>query len=124
MREDMGLLAYSPLAMGLLTGKYDNGELPDGSRKALFESFMGRYLGSVEAALACNQAARDLGLTPVQFALKFVESRDFVTSNIIGATNMAQLKDDIDAHAITWTDDMEKAAHDIHKKFRSTVPAP
>jgi len=123
MREDMGLLAYSPLAMGLLTGKYDNGALPDGSRKALFAGFMGRYNDSVEAALDCNQVARDLGLTPTQFALKFVETRDFVTSNIIGATTMAQLKDNIDAHEITWTDEMEKAAHDLHAKYRSPVPA-
>ena len=124
MREDMGLLAYSPLAMGLLTGKYDHGAVPGGSRKALFGGFMGRYSGSVEAALACNEAAKDLGLTPTQFALKFVETRDFVTSNIIGATTMEQLRDNIDAHAVTWTDEMEKAAHDIHKQFRSPVPAP
>jgi len=123
MREDMGLLAYSPLAMGLLTGKYDNGALPEGSRKALFGSFLGRYADSVEAALACNEAARDLGLTPVQFAQKFVESRDFVTSNIIGATTMAQLKDNIDAHDIAWTDEMEAAAHGLHTKFRSPTPA-
>ena len=123
MREDMGLLAYSPLAMGWLTGKYDNGAVPDGSRKDLFESFLGRYTDSVDAVHECNQAARDLGLTPTQFALKFVETRDFVTSNIIGATTIAQLKDNIDAHEITWTDEMEKAAHDIHTKYRSPVPA-
>ena len=70
---------------------------------------------------ACNNAAHDLGITPAQFALKFSESREFVTSNIIGATNLAQLKQNIDAHNITWTKEMEKAAHEIHKQFRSPV---
>jgi aryl-alcohol dehydrogenase-like predicted oxidoreductase len=124
MREDMGLLAYSPLAMGLLTGKYDDGKLPDGSRKALFKGFMGRYEGIETEAKACNEAAKDLGLTPTQFALKFVETRDFVTSNIIGATTMAQLKDNIDAHDVTWTNEMEAAAHALHARLRSPVPSP
>ncbi|MEP1230609.1 MAG: aldo/keto reductase [Litorimonas sp.] len=124
MRENMGLLVYSPLAMGLLTGKYDDGQLPEGSRKALFKDFMGRYNAAEVAAKACNDAARRLGLTPVQFAQKFAETRDFVTSNIIGATTMAQLKDNIDAHEIIWTDEMEKAAHDLHTLYRSPVPAP
>lgn len=122
MREDVGLLAYSPLGQGYLTGKYEN-EIPKGSRKALFGQFLGRYEndGGVEAINACNQAARDLGLTPTQFALKFVESREFVTSNIFGATSMTQLKENIDAHDIEWTSEMEKAASDIHKKYRSPV---
>ena len=122
MREDVGLLAYSPLAQGYLTGKYKDG-IPAGSRKALFGQFLARYEnpGGVEAINACNEAALDLGLTPVQFALKFVESRQFVTSNIFSATSMAQLKDNIDAHDIEWSADMEKAAHSIHKIYRSPV---
>jgi len=124
MREDMGLMAYSSLAMGLLTGKYDNGACPKGSRKDLFgkDGYLNRYADSYEAAALCNEAARELGLTPVEFALKFVETRDFVTTNIIGATTMAQLKENIDAHEITWTDEMEEAAHNIHANFRSPVP--
>ncbi len=123
MREDMGLLAYSPLAMGMLTGKYDNGAMPEGSRKVALKGFMGRYADTDDAAAACNDAARALGLTPTQFALKFVETRDFVTSNIIGATTLAQLKENIDAHDITWTDEMEAQAHRLHTIFRSPVPA-
>ncbi len=119
MREGVGLLAYSPLAMGMLTGKYDGGETPKGSRKDLFPTFLGRYEDAGEAVLDCNQTAKKLGLTPTQFALKFVESREFVTSNIIGATSMAQLKENIDAHEITWTDEMEKEATRIHKTYRS-----
>ena len=62
-----------------------------------------------------------MGITPTQFALKFVETRPFVTSNIIGATTMDQLKDNIDAHDITWTDEMERAASRIHATYRSPV---
>ena len=118
MREQVGLLAYSPLAMGFLTGKYDGGTPPKGSRGVLFESFMGGYWGAKEAWLDCNKTAKALGLTPTQFALKFAESREFVTSSIIGATTMEQLTENIDAHDITWTKEMEKEAHRIHKTYR------
>ncbi len=119
LRENISLLAYSPLAMGLLTGKYDDGHSPKNSRRALFSQFLGRYVQAGEAFLDCNRTARELGLTPTQFALKFVESRKFVASNIIGATTMAQLEDNIAAHNIEWTDEMEKQAHRIHKTYRS-----
>ncbi len=121
MREGVGLLAYSPLAMGLLTGKYDEGIAPKGSRKDLFPDFLGRYELAEAAILDANKTARQLGLTPTQFALKFVESRPFVTSNIIGATTMEQLKENIDAHEIAWTEDMEKQATRIHSLYRSPV---
>ena len=122
MREDIGLLPYSPLAMGYLTGKYDQA-IPERSRKAEFPQFLGRYEGpgGLDAIAACNAAARDLGLTPTQFALKFVESRPFVTSSIIGATTLDQLEENIDAHAIDWTDEMEAAAARIHATYRSPV---
>ncbi len=121
MREQIGLLAYSPLGMGVLTGKYDDGEKPQGSRGNLFSDFMGGYWTAEEAWRDCNETAKALGLTPTQFALKFVESREFLTSNIIGATSMAQLKENIDAHEITWTDEMEKEAHRLHKTYRCPV---
>jgi aryl-alcohol dehydrogenase-like predicted oxidoreductase len=122
MREDIGLLPYSPLAMGYLTGKYDE-EIPERSRKAEFPQFLGRYEGpgGLDAVAACNDAARELGITPTQFALKFVESRPFVTSNIIGATTLEQLKENIDAHDMEWTSDMEAAASRIHATYRSPV---
>lgn len=119
MREKVGLLPYSPLAMGLLTGKYDDGKAPKGSRGDLFEGFLGRYELARETYLDANRTARELGLTPTQFALKFVESRPFVTSNIIGATTMEQLAENIDAHEIVWTKEMEKEAHRIQKAYRS-----
>ena len=121
MRENVGLLGYSPLAMGLLTGKYDDGGRPEGSRWALFPNFVGRYVGAQDAAKECNEAARALGLTPTQFALKFVESRSFVTSNIFGATTLAQLKENIDAHEIKWTEEMESEATRLHAKYRAPV---
>ena len=121
MREDIGLLAYSPLAMGLLSGKYDDGAVPEGSRKAVYPHFLGRYKDTDAMIKDCNTRARDLGLTPVQFALKFIDSRDFVTTDIIGATTLAQLKDNIDAHDIEWTQEMEEAAHELHCKYRSPV---
>lgn len=123
-REQVGLLAYSPLAQGYLTGKYDDGALPPKSRKALFSQFLGRYEGpgGVEAIEDCNQTARRLGITPTQFALKFVETRPFVTSNIIGATTMEQLKENIDAHEIEWTKDMENESRRIQKVHRSPCP--
>ena len=121
MREKVGLLAYSPLSMGLLTGKYDSGSAPKGSRGDLFPTFLGRYDLANDAVMDCNKTARKLGLTPTQFALKFVESRQFVTSNIIGATSIDQLTENIDAHEIDWTDDMEAEADRIHRTYRSPV---
>ncbi len=123
MREDVSFLPYSPLAMGYLTGKYDDGALPKGSRKEAYPQFTARYEnhGGMEAAKACNDAARDLGITPTQFALKFAQSREFTTSSIIGATSLAQLKENIDAHSIEWTKDMERAASELHKRYRSPV---
>lgn len=123
LREDVGLLAYSPLAQGYLTGKYRN-DVPKNSRKDLFGQFLARYEndGGVDAVNACLDAAADLDITPTQFAQKFVESRSFVTSNIIGATTMEQLKENIDAHKIEWTKEMERAATRIQKVYRSPSP--
>lgn len=123
MREQVGLLAYSPLAQGYLTGKYRH-SVPENSRKAAFGGFLKRYEGpgAIDAVNDCLDAAAELGITPTQFALKFVETREFVTSNIIGATSLAQLKENIDAHKITWTKEMEKAAHRLNKAHRSPCP--
>ena len=118
MREDVGLLAYSPLGMGVFTGKYDDGHRPEGSRGAIFTGFMENYLKNRDCWMDCNDAARKLGLTPVQFSLKFVESREFLTSNIIGATSLRQLVENIDAHEIEWTDEMEEEAARIHETYR------
>ncbi len=96
IREQVGLLAFSPLGMGVLTGKYLNGARPPGARMTEYDRF-DRYLaGRAERATADYVAlARRHGLDPAQMALAFVNSRPFVTSNLIGATNLQQLEDDI-----------------------------
>jgi aryl-alcohol dehydrogenase-like predicted oxidoreductase len=115
MREQVGLLAYSPLAQGALTGKYLDGKLPEGSRKALYNR-MQRYEGpgAVEAFRAYVDLAKANGLDPAQLALKFCDTRAFVTATIIGATTMDQLKTNIAAFDLTWTEEMEKAVNALH----------
>jgi aryl-alcohol dehydrogenase-like predicted oxidoreductase len=97
-REQVGLLAYSPLAQGYLTGKYLHGALPADSRSGLFGRGQ-RYLkpGVDDAIEDYLALAREFGLHPVHLALAFVTSRPFVTANIIGATNLDQLKLILDA---------------------------
>lgn len=95
-RENVGLLAYSPLAFGWLTGKYEQGARPSGARITLFERFQ-RYNSpqAVKATSAYVALAKRFGLSPTQFALSFVNTRPFVTSNLIGATSLEQLRENI-----------------------------
>lgn len=115
MREQVGLLAYSPLAQGALTGKYLDGKLPAGSRKALYNR-MQRYEGpGAEPAIrGYIELAAHFGVDPAQLALKFCDSRQFVTATIIGATTMDQLKTNIAAFDLIWTEEMEKAVNALH----------
>jgi len=121
--EDVGLLAYSPLAQGYLTGKYENGALPEGTRKTLFNQ-LGRYEkpGAAAAFTKYIALARDHGLTPAQLALQFVTTRWFVTSNLIGATSMDQLKENIDSVNVKWTDELEQACFEIHQIHSNPCP--
>jgi len=98
-REKMSLLAFSPLAMGALTGKYMGGAAPDGARFTMFNDFGMRFRTPIafEAVEAYAKLAKRRGLTLTQLALGYVRSRWFVGSTIIGATSMAQLAEDIDA---------------------------
>ena len=95
-RENVGLLAYSPLGFGVLTGKYRNGNIPKNSRLDLFPT-MARYTNDncKNATELYHQIAEKHNLTLTELALAFVNDRPFVTSNIIGATNMQQLKENI-----------------------------
>jgi aryl-alcohol dehydrogenase-like predicted oxidoreductase len=97
-REQVGLLAYSPLAFGHLTGKYLENSTAAG-RLRLFHNFGQRYgkPGVPAAVAAYCQLARRHGLTPTQLALAFVSSRSFVASTILGASTVAQLQEDLDA---------------------------
>jgi aryl-alcohol dehydrogenase-like predicted oxidoreductase len=101
-RERIGLLAYSPLAFGWLSGKYERGARPAGARITLYERFQ-RYSKpqAIQATSAYVALARRYGLSPAQFALAFVNSRPFVTSNLIGATSLDQLRENIASIDVT-----------------------
>ncbi|MEX1381861.1 aldo/keto reductase, partial [Lutibacter sp.] len=96
MRENVGLLAYSPLAFGVLSGKYLNGNLPEKSRIKLFSQYS-RYSTKQCDFLTQKYAelAADLNISLTQLALAFVNQREFVTANIIGATTIQQLQENI-----------------------------
>ena len=96
-RERMTLLAYSPLAGGILTGKYSRGAKPAGARYTIFDTVGSRFREPIvhEAADAYADLARRRGLTPVQLALGYVRSRWYVGATIVGATSAAQLDEDI-----------------------------
>jgi aryl-alcohol dehydrogenase-like predicted oxidoreductase len=123
MRENVGLLAYSPLAQGYLTGKYEGGALPEGSRKQLFNRLQ-RYEtpGAGPAITAYLKIARDHDLDPVHMALQFVTTRPFVTSNIIGATSMEQLKTNIDSIHVTLSEEVLKSIDHTNRIY--TYPCP
>jgi aryl-alcohol dehydrogenase-like predicted oxidoreductase len=122
-REDVGLLAYSPLAFGVLSGKYRNGNRPDKSRLTLFPHY-DRY--SSEACTASveryYQLAQENNLTLTQLALAFVNDRPFTTSNIIGATNLEQLKENIDTHAISLSKEILERIEEIHTLQPNPAP--
>ena len=123
MREDVGLLAYSPLGQGYLSGKYQNGAMPERSRKQLFNRLQ-RYEGpGADVAIqSYMDLAAKLGVLPETLAIKFCDTRPFVTSTIIGATTMDQLKIDIEAFKMVWTSDIEKAVGALH--YNQPNPCP
>lgn len=123
IREDVGLLSYSPLGQGYLTAKYRNGALPKGSRKEMFQR-LGRYEGpgADEALEAYFQLAERRGIDKSHMALKFCDTRPFMTSTIIGATTMEQLKTDIDAFDFAWSEDLEADIDAIHARYPSPCP--
>ncbi len=122
-RENVGLLAYSPLGFGVLSGKYLNGELPEASRLRLFPDYT-RY-SNPQAQKATHDyvaLARDYGLDPAQMALAFVTSRSFVTSNIIGATSLAQLRSNLDSAELSISDDLLEDIEQIHTRHPNPSP--
>lgn len=123
MREQVGLLAYSPLAQGALSGKYLNGARPDGARRTLFNRAQ-RYetVGAEEATAKYVDLARDFGLDPAQLALAFVNSRPFVTSTIIGATSLAQLDSNLGSVDVAISPELEKRINAIHQQHCNPCP--
>ncbi|HSO82618.1 aldo/keto reductase, partial [Thiocapsa sp.] len=123
VREDCGLLAYSPLGFGVLSGKYLDGARPAGARVTLFERFNRYSNPEAERATAEYVAlARSHGLDPAQMALAWVTSRPFVTSNIIGATTPEQLETNLASADLTLSDEVIAQIEAIHT--RQPNPAP
>jgi aryl-alcohol dehydrogenase-like predicted oxidoreductase len=122
-REQVSLLGYSPLGQGYLSGKYEGGALPMGSRKRLFNR-LGRYeMGNgPEAISAYVGLARKHGLDPAKMAIAFAASRPFVTSTIIGATTMEQLKTDIEGGALKLSDAVLADIEALHLKYPNPCP--
>nr|WP_316653448.1 aldo/keto reductase [uncultured Gellertiella sp.] len=115
--EDVGLLAYSPLAAGLLSGKYLDGKRPEGSR-ATFGNLFGRLVASQEPATrGYVELARSHGLDPAAMALAFCLTRPFLTSLIIGATSMEQLKTDLGARHLTLSREVLDGIEALHRQY-------
>jgi aryl-alcohol dehydrogenase-like predicted oxidoreductase len=114
--EEVGLLAYSPLAAGLLTGKYAGGAKPPGSRATINPTLAGRINPRSEPATAAYvELARRHGLEPAQMALAFCAGRPFVASAILGATSMRQLAADLGAAEISLTPEVLEGIAAIHR---------
>lgn len=122
-RENLGLLSYSPMGFGVLSGKYLNGSMPEDARIALFPNY-NRYSGkmAVTATLKYVELARANNLSPAQMALAFVNSRPFVTSNIIGATDLRQLKENIDSMGVVLDPKLIKGIEAIHQEIPDPAP--
>lgn len=115
LRENVGLLAYSPMAFGVLSGKYIKGKAADNARLKLFPRFA-RYSGekATEAAKRYLKIAEDHNINSSQMALAFVNQQPFVTSTIIGATNLNQLKDNIESIDVTLSDEILEQINEVH----------
>jgi aryl-alcohol dehydrogenase-like predicted oxidoreductase len=123
-REKVGLLAYSPLAIGYLTGKYMDNKKPKNSRIDLFGDFWTRYKeeNAKKAVEDYYKIAKDRGLSLTQMALAFVNSRPFITSNIIGATTMNQLKENIQSVDVVLDEKTIEKINLIHANNPNPTP--
>ena len=122
-RENVGLLAYSPLGFGMLTGKYAEGT-PSDSRLGLYGDWFTRYSNkpTIDAVRKYINLAREFSITPTQLALAFVNTRPFLTSNIIGATKMSQLEENIDSIEVSLNTEILEAIEEIHVSNPNPAP--
>ncbi|UUC46450.1 NADP(H)-dependent aldo-keto reductase [Flavobacterium cerinum] len=122
-REKVGLLAYSPLGFGTLTGKFLTGEALPNARINLFPRFS-RYSSeqSQKAVKGYQEVAASFGLTLTEMALAFVQHQAFVTATIIGATNLEQLEENIKTHTVVLTDDMIREINRIQERIPNPAP--
>jgi aryl-alcohol dehydrogenase-like predicted oxidoreductase len=123
IRENVGLLAYSPMAFGVLSGKFLNGARPPEARVVRWERFA-RYNGDIagRTAAAYVNIARRYELDPSQMALAFVNRQRFVTSNLIGATTMAQLKTNVASAGIKLSNEVTEAIDAVHRAQPNPCP--
>ena len=123
IREKCGLLVYYPLASGALSGKYRNGKMPKNARMTLFKGWE-RMLNplAIKAYDEYYKLSKENNMTMVQLAQAFVNSRPFVTSNIIGATTMNQLKENIDSIKIELTEEIIEKINLIHNNNPNPAP--
>jgi aryl-alcohol dehydrogenase-like predicted oxidoreductase len=124
VREKAGLLAYSPLACGYLSGKYRNNQMPKGTRIERDGEFWTRYSkhNSNKAVDAYYEVAKKHGLDLAQMSLKFLEIQPFVTSVIIGATTMEQLKTNIESVSIKLTDEIINDINEVQAIYPNPCP--
>jgi aryl-alcohol dehydrogenase-like predicted oxidoreductase len=123
MREDVGLLAYSPMAFGILSGKFLTGEKHPNARLNLFPQFV-RYNSAqcTEATRLYQEIARKNGLSLTELSLAFIEQQSFVTSTIIGATTMEQLKENIETIHVSLSDEVLKAIDEVQAIIPDPAP--
>ena len=124
IREQIGLLAYSPLASGYLSGKYRNNKIPKNSRIALDPNFWSRYNkpNTSVAVDAYFEIAKKYRLVLAQMSLKFCEIQPFMTSVIIGATTMEQLKTDVESVNLNLNEEIIKEINEIQKIYPNPCP--
>ena len=124
IREKSGLLAYSPLAGGFLTGKYINNNLPENSRQKLFGEYYTRYSKphAVEVIEKYFNISKKFDLNFAQMSIKFCEIQKFVTSTIIGATTMEQLKTDIESVNVDLSKEIIKEINEVQKIYPNPCP--
>ncbi len=122
-RENVGLLAYSPLGFGVLSGKYLNGQMPNGSRLKLYPQYS-RYYNPQSEFLTKKylELANELNMSLAQLSLAFVNQRPFVTSNIIGATSLEQLKENISSINFDLSEETLQKIDDIQKLQPNPAP--
>ncbi len=123
MHENVGLLPYSPLGYGILGGRYFDGQFPQGGRFTLHPEFAVRYRTPQAelAAKAYAALAKKHGMSLATMALAFVHMQPFVTSNIIGASSLAQLKEDIASIDVQLSPDILKGINEIHEQWPNIV---
>ena len=124
INEEVGLLPYSPLAGGVLSGKYLNGKKPENARMTLFERMRGRYSNqhAENAVLEYQKIAFKYNLNLTQMAINFVTKQNFVTSNIIGVTSITQLEENINSIDCKLNEEVMDEIEKVHKIY--TYPCP